>query len=96
MIIRFFKEWIIPNLKCDRIGHNNKIHYMIIRKKPDDSITRTVVNDYEATQIECWRCGKTEPIVIGKFVGGYTSRSMPDFMWNKMKENGYVIIKSLS
>jgi len=88
---RFFRELFKPALKCKRVGHKITVEYLKIRKEGSFGCA---VEDFNAKRKICGRCGK----VIKKpynltVLDFYTSCSMPDYMWDEMRENGYLILK---
>jgi len=85
------KELFNPALKCDRIGHIYIIQSKTIRKT--SSAYRTVVDDYIAQFNVCDRCGHIvgEPFNL-VHVDWYSSCTMPSYMWDKMRRQGYLIL----
>ena len=89
--MRWLKEFFNPSLKCQRVGHNPVVVKVTIRK-PSNSF-RTVARDYKADIGKCKRCGKviSEPCNL-EFIDAWTSVEMPKYMWDDIRNNGYVIL----
>jgi len=87
----FIRELRSPSLKCDRLGHDDRTDTRKIRR---ESIGRKVVCDFRATFKVCKRCrrecGPSDEVQIDCF----SSCTMPTSMWNKMRDDGYVEIRS--
>lgn len=93
MIIRWWEEFKNPALKCIRLGHKNITRKVIIRM--DSTDTRAVAKDYHADLTECIRCGKRLDPANLEYKTYWTKVEMPTSMFDKMDEQGYVIIKIL-
>lgn len=89
-VMRRFKELFNSRLRCERIGHDMKEEQIKVRKNSYGY--GEVVADFKATRCRCKRCGETTEPTIGEKVDWYSSCSMPDYMWNKIKEQGYVVL----
>ena len=87
-IARFFRELRSPALKCKRVGHRDATVSRKIRR----SVTgyNVVVEDYRATFTVCSRCGREEGPQDEKQIDWFSSCSMPDYMWDDIREKGYV------
>lgn len=90
--MRFWREFWNPSLKCNRLGHVDRPITKRIRRKAPPFTYRTVVEDFEATFIQCKRCGKETGPNEEKIVDSFTSCSMPDTMWDEMRNKGYTVI----
>jgi hypothetical protein len=89
--MRAFKEWRKPILKCERIGHDIFIKIIKIRK-PHDGYG-AVAEDYKAKIQICNRClVKISKPYDEEYLDGYSGCTMPSSMWDKMREDGYIII----
>lgn len=89
--MNFFKELFSPSKKCARLGHKTSEHKIRIRKDSKD--WRMTVTDFNARIEKCDRCNKIigSPFKLEE-IESYTSCSMPNDMWQEMKEKGYLIM----
>lgn len=89
-VLRSFKELFNSRLKCERIGHDMKEEQIKVRKKSYE--WREVVADFKATRCRCKRCGETTEPTISEKVDWFSSCSMPDSMWEQIREKGYLVL----
>lgn len=91
-IKRIIVEFFRPAKKCERLGHNKKIVTHRIRKI-GGSYYRAAVTDYKADFTICRQCKKQlrGPENLRE-ITWCTSCTMPEWMWDKIREQGYVII----
>ena len=89
-IRRFFKEFFHPELKCKRISHKYIKHNYRIRVRSNE--WREVAIDYRATRKECSRCHKKLKMIKKKYITYYTSVSMPESYWEKLDDDGFLIL----
>lgn len=87
------KEFFNPELKCKRIGHDEKERSIKIRK---DATLIVVVEDYKAKIKKCSRCNEIlgEPYDL-EYLQGIHSCGMPSEDWDRIREDGYLILKYL-
>lgn len=89
-MIRLIKEWLKPELKCQRVGHNYKQDSIRIRKNSHKFYASVI--DYSATVDRCTRCHhRTEPR-DEKEIDYFTSCTMPRSYWERIESKGYVEI----
>lgn len=88
--MRWLKEFFNPALFCERKGHDFKIVRGRVRKRDKDRISICV--DYKADIRECKNCGKKELEKIVEYIEGYSSVTMPNSMWDELREKGYIIL----
>lgn len=82
-IIRVWKEFWTPSLKCSRLDCVFELKTRRIRTYQ--------MEDYEQTIKICKRCSLFQE-VKREYLAGYTSVSMPSDMWDEIRKNGYVVI----
>lgn len=90
-MIQYLKELFSRKLKCQRLGHKMKTISIKIRKEGGGF--RTVVTDYKAEKDYCTRCkgNQSEPKNLD-YIMGYNKCSMPNNMWDELREKGYIIL----
>lgn len=90
--MKFLNELFNSKLKCKRIGHKKKVIKQKIRK---GGSLGYVVEDYIRTKTICKRCDKVLKKVKDEWTDGYTSCSMPSDMWDEMRANGFLVLRTL-
>ena len=77
--------------KCSIYGHDFYPIRVKIRKKGGGF--RHVVTDYMATMQKCRRCGYApDEVTDEKEVDYFTSCSMPQRMWDEIREKGFTVL----
>jgi len=84
--MRFLKELFSPEVKCKRIGHKIKTQRLKIKHIPKFGVLEKSWADIS----RCERCGHIESIENYKRIETYTSASMPTYMWNEIRANGFI------
>jgi hypothetical protein len=85
---RFFQ----PSRICIKKGHKKQTHRFRIRKETSGW---WVVTDYMVSQDCCKRCKKQlSELYNEEYVTGYSGCSMPSYMWESIRKDGFVKIES--
>ncbi len=79
----FLQELFNSALKCKRKGH---------KPKEVDRRIRTGMRDYRQKAIICRRCGEVIDEISREHLETYTSVTMPQRMWDEIREKGYVVL----
>ena len=89
-VTRFFRELFNKSSKCERLGHRVKTTSFRIRKLSDGY---GICTDFRVKKDYCSRCYKYHPSFYDYTkLDTYTSVSMPTSYWDKIREDGYVIM----
>lgn len=88
---RWLSELCDVRKKCKRLGHKKKVEVRRIRRKSD--FPMSVCRDFEAHFETCARCGKSFGIKKEDIIESYTSVTMPSYMWDEIRKEGYCVIE---
>ncbi|KKM79725.1 hypothetical protein LCGC14_1347120 [marine sediment metagenome] len=87
-IIRWWREFRAPSLKCGRLGHLRIVMRRRGRMLPGEHSFRSVADNVVQERPQCARChgGLGDWAVVSR--DSIQSLTMPDDMWRRLKENG--------
>ncbi len=93
--MRFIKEFFKPVLKCERLKHlPEKSRKEVRLEAPHDYFPKCICVDGVAEFKTCKRCSK---VLSGpdnfQETDWWNSVSMPESDWDKIKKDGYLIMK---
>ena len=88
--MRIIKEFFNPKLKCKRVGHRMVNKPATIRRSSQSY--GSICDDFYADIPVCSCCGKTDDPINEKYKTHWTSVTMPDSMWDDIRNNGFLVL----